>query len=336
VNQFQPTQPHHYPDPGSTQPSYPIEPPVGPAPYRKRRRRRRRVGCLGLIFRLALAGSLFVVLFSALMIGLYVIAPPPRTNILILGLDSRPGEGVITRSDTIILATVDPAQPYVGMLSIPRDLYVTIPGYGENRINSAHIFGENAAAGGGIPLARATIEQNFGIPVDHTVRLSFTAFVAIIDAAGGIDVDVPYQFIDYEYPTPDYGTMVVEFRTGSQHMDGERALQYARIRHGSSDFERAERQQQVITALISTLTKPANWWRLPDVAVAFTSNVETDLTLFDAVMMGPAVLWVGPQGMDRQVLSRDMAVGTTLDNGASVLIPNWALINPLTDAMFRR
>lgn len=297
--------------------------------------RRRGPGCFSVLFRVAFALTLFVILFTCLFGSLYVMAPPPRTNILILGLDSRPGEGMVVRSDTIILATVDPDQPYVGMLSIPRDLWVEVPGYGANRINSAHIMGENEYEGGGLDLAVQTIEQNFRVPVHRTVRLNFEAFVAIVDAAGGVTIDVPESFIDYEYPTPDYGTMVVEFEAGEQHMDGERALQYARIRHGSSDFARAARQQQVISALVRQLVAPRNWWRLPAVYLAFQQNVETDLTLIDAVLLGPAMLWVGPDGIDRQVISQAMAPSTNIE-GADVLTPLWDAINPLLDTMFHR
>ncbi len=344
----EPTRPHRVPPVRSplppadvTQPAYPAARPAAPVPpappaRRRPRRRRSRVGCLGCGLRIGLAVSLFSILFTALLVVLYVVAPPPRTNVLILGIDARAGEGVVTRSDTIILATVDPGQPYMGLLSIPRDLYVNVPGYGFQRINAAHVLGESQAPGGGMLLAASTIEQNFGVRIDRVLRLNFEAFVAIVDAAGGLTLDVPERIIDYEYPTPDYGTMVIEFQPGTQIMDGQRALIYARTRHGSSDFERAARQQQVIDALARQMANPANWWRLPAVYRAFAQNVETDLTLLDAALLAPAVLWLGPDGLDRQVLTREMAVGTTLDNGAQVLMPQWGAINPLLDAMFRR
>lgn len=331
------TQPHRpvYDDRHSQYPITPLPPP--PPPRRPPRLRRRPgLGCLVTLFKIGLAGTLFVLLFTMLFAGLYVIAPPPRTNILILGVDARPGEGMITRTDTIILATVDPDQPYVGMLSIPRDLYVEIPGYGENRINAAHVLGESEQEGYGIDLAAQTVEQNFGVRVHRTLRLNFDGFVAIIDAAGGVTIDVPESFTDYEYPTPDYGTMTVSFDAGVQHMSGERALQYARIRHGSSDFVRAARQQQVIAALVRQLLHPANWWRIPGVYVAFVQNVETDLTLIDAALLAPAVLWVGPDNMDRQVITQDIAPNATLANGAEVQMPDWSEVDALIDRMLRR
>jgi len=338
------TQPNRsYPPPVSfdiTQPNYPLypmpEPPRQPPPgYARYARRRRRVGCFVQIFRVVFVGTLFVVLFTCLLIGIYVIAPPPRTNILILGVDARPGEGTATRTDTIILATVDPQQPYVGMLSIPRDLYLTIPGYGPNRINAAHLLGESAIPGSGIYLTQQTIEQNFGVHMDRYMRLNFQAFVAIIDAAGGVEIDVPNYIIDTEYPTPDYGVMTIEFQPGLQHMDGANALIYARTRHTTSDFDRAARQQQVISALMRKLIDPFNWWRIPLVSLEFLANVDTDLTLLDVVQLAPAVIWIGPDGIDRQVLTPEMASGTDV-NGASVLTPDWDAINPLIAQMFLR
>jgi LCP family protein required for cell wall assembly len=315
-------------------PSPPEKPPR--PPKRRPRRRKKRRSCLGCLAQAVLAGALFVVAFGALLVALYRIAPPPRTNILVLGLDSRPGEGDVTRTDTMLLVTVDPADLYVGMLSIPRDLYVEIPGYGEQRINAAHVIGESATPGSGPALAAQTIEYNFGVPVHRTVRLNFEGFLAIVDAAGGVTIDVPEAFTDYEYPTPDYGTMVVSFEAGEQHMDGERALQYARIRHGSSDFERAARQQQVIAALIRQLLWPGNWWRWPGVYRAFSQNVDSNLTVLDALAIMPTVVWVGPDGIDRRVIDRDMVTGRTTSQGASVLDPDWARIQPMLDEMFFR
>lgn len=286
--------------------------------------------------RVVLAGMLFAAVFGILLVSIYWFAAPPRTNILILGLDARPGEGMVTRTDTIILVTVDPEQPYVGMLSIPRDLYVNIPGYGMDRINVAHVLGENEAPGRGPRLAAETIEQNFLVPVDRTLRLNLEGFVAIVDAAGGVTIDVENYFIDYEYPTADYGTMVVEFYPGEQHMDGARALQYARVRHGASDFERIARQQQVLAGLARQLLRPANLGRLPAVYAAFAGHVDTDLSLLDAILLAPAVLWVGPNGIDHRILDRDMAVGATTAQGAAVLEPQWAVIQPLLDEMFRK
>jgi LCP family protein required for cell wall assembly len=317
--------------PISEPPPVPEPPPFKTPPQP---RKRRRAGFVWLAVRLVAALTALMVAGVVTLVALYNIFPPPRTNLLILGLDSRPGQGDVTRTDTIILATVDPAGPYVGALSIPRDLYVPIPGYSSDRINVAHVLGEQESPGGGPELAARTIEQNFGVPVHRTLRMDFEAFVAIVDAAGGVTIDVESPFIDYEYPTPDYGTMVVSFEAGVQHMDGERALQYARIRHGASDFERAARQGQVIEALARRLINPLNWWRLPAVYMAFIQHVVTDLTVIDVALMAPAVIEVGPGNIDRRVLDRGMVWGRQTSAGASVLEPNWDTIRPMLDEMF--
>ena len=273
---------------------------------------------------------------AAVFTAVYFVAPPPRSNILILGVDARPGEGDAVRTDVMILATVDPKQPYVGMLSLPRDLWINIPGYGEQRINAAHVFAELDSPGTGPARAMQTVEEDFGVPVDGYMRINFEGFVEIVDAAGGVTVDVERYFIDYEYPTANYGIMTVEFQPGTQHMDGERALQYARSRHGTGDNDRAARQQQIITALTKKMLNPVNWWRLPGVYAAFVRNVRTDLTIIDAVALAPAVILTGPDNFDRRVFDATMYVGTTLNSGAQVRLPIWEGIGPVIDEMFRR
>ncbi len=190
-------------------------------------------------------------------------------NVLLIGVDERegyPGEGV--RSDTLILVRVDASTGQVNMLSIPRDTLTEIPGYGTSKINVAYGQGYALAqdyfgAGttpqqGGMALAAQTSEYFLDLPgrgarIDYTAQINFDGFVGIIDALGGITIDVPFYIIDYEYPTPDFGTTVVEFQPGVQRMDGATALIYARTRHYDSDFGRAERQQQVIRAILAEI-----------------------------------------------------------------------------------
>lgn len=342
--EFDRTRPHYPLRPERLQDPYreyppgyrPPRVPGAPPPRRRKRRKRRLPKLLRVLLQLALAGMLFAMAFAVVLVAIYIIAPPPRTNVLVMGVDARPGEGMVTRTDAMILVTVDPAQPYVGMLSIPRDLYIDIPGYGLQRINAAHVLAESNETGTGPALAAATVEHNFGVPVHRTLRLNFDGFVALIDAAGGITLNVEKPFTDYEYPTPDYGVKVVQFEEGRQHMDGERALEYARSRHASTDYDRSRRQQQVIAGLVRQLANPLNWWRLPGVAVAYTQNVDTDLTLIDAVALAPAVIWVGPGGFEQQVFEPGMMVGRTTDSGASVVEPNWDVLRPMLDEMFRK
>ncbi len=192
--------------------------------------------------------------------------PLVGANLLLIGVDARPGhpeEGV--RSDTLILARLDAAGRWVSLLSIPRDSQVDLPGVGITKMNVAYgqgyaraeeLYGAGASpAQGGMALAAQTVEQLLdlhrrGMRVDYTAQVNFDGFAGVIDALGGITVDVPTLIVDEEYPTPDFGTLRVEFQPGPQHMDGARALIYARTRHADSDFGRAERQQQVLRAIL--------------------------------------------------------------------------------------
>jgi LCP family protein required for cell wall assembly len=275
------------------------------------------------------------VVMSLLAILLLVFFPPRRTNILLLGLDRRPQETTYAdRTDTMILITVYPQARYVGMLSIPRDLYVTVPGGFVDRINTAHFYAEAQQPGSGPGAAMATVRSNFGVDVNHFVRLDLAGFVRIIDAMGGINLNVPAPLVDTEYPTYDYGTETVVFDAGLQHMDGERALAYARIRHGSSDLQRAERQQLVIEAALERLLQPTAWPRLPFMALAVLQSVGTDLSLIDILRLAPTLLWVGPGNIDRAVIEGDMVQPFITDGGADVLLPVWANINPVLLKMF--
>jgi LCP family protein required for cell wall assembly len=210
-------------------------------------------------------------LASAIVVGDVRNNPPVASpllgaNVLIIGVDERPGqpqEGV--RGDTLILARLDAAGRWASLLSIPRDTQVQLPGVGPTKINTAYgqgyaraeeLYGAGATAQqGGMALAADTVEEFLqlggrGMNVDFVATVNFAGFAGVIDALGGVTVDVPRYIRDDTYPTPDFGTMVVEFQPGPQRMDGATALIYARTRHADSDFGRSERQQQVIRAIL--------------------------------------------------------------------------------------
>ncbi|MBC8159661.1 MAG: LCP family protein [Roseiflexaceae bacterium] len=188
------------------------------------------------------------------------------SNILIIGTDERvgfPAEGV--RGDTLVVAHYDTLGRWVNLLSIPRDTQVGLPDIGETKINVAYGQGYGRAeelygAGtspqqGGMALAAQTVEgllklRDRGQGVDHIAVINFDGFARIIDALGGVTIDVPRYILDTEYPTEDFGITTVEFQPGLQRMNGETALIYARTRHDSSDFERGARQQQVMRAIV--------------------------------------------------------------------------------------
>lgn len=173
-------------------------------------------------------------------------------NIVLLGVDSRDGDENPPRSDTTIVVHVDPRTAQVAMMSIPRDLQVFIPGYGEDKFNAAYPLGEVNAdeiPGGGTTLVAQTIEANFDIRIHYYMTVDFEGFKKIVDTVGGVIVDNNVQLSDNLYPTDDQRLTRVYFPTGPQKLDGERALQYVRTRHADSDLGRAERQQQLLLAL---------------------------------------------------------------------------------------
>lgn len=175
--------------------------------------------------------------------------PDSSLNILLLGTDARPDQRA-PRTDAIVLIHLDRKRDRASMLSIPRDLWVTYPGYGKGRINAAYAVGEEEfGPGGGAALAKETVSNLVGLEVDHFALVNFQGFNSLIDLLGGITIDVPEAIYDPAFPTDDYSTKEVRFRTGPQRMNGERALTYVRTRHADSDFGRNQRQQLVLMAL---------------------------------------------------------------------------------------
>lgn len=237
---------------------------------------------------------------------IYLIFPPPPTDILILGLDSRAGEGAAARTDSIMLLGIVPGQLQVSLLSMPRDLFIEVPGYGSQRVNTINLLGEQAATGSGPALLAASIQATFGVGVDRFVRLDFQGFVRLIDAVGGVTIDVERAIVDDAYPTEDGGTVSIRFDPGLQHMDGERALIYARTRHTSDDYQRAVRQQQIIGALAGRLLNPLVW---PGALAALGSSMETDLTIGDMLGLSLPVL-VNRGRFDQLVIDREWIVGS--------------------------
>jgi len=278
-----------------------------------------------------------VALFLVLLVGGGIFwrwtATMSPTNLLILGLDRRPGEGNVVRSDTIILTRIVPTQDCVALLSIPRDLYVDVPGHGSDRINTAHFWGEVQQPGSGPHWMMQTVAQNFGLPIQHYVRVDFEGFRAVVNAVGGIDVYVERPIVDDAYPTDDYGTIHIEIPAGLQHMDGETALRYARSRHGSSDFDRLQRQQQVLIALLERLREPGVWPRLPFLYRAVSAYIETDLTTGELITLAPTLYRAASNGIEHHSIDREMTTPWVTPSGGAVLLPRWEAIAPLTQAL---
>jgi LCP family protein required for cell wall assembly len=283
-------------------------------------------GCLGRVFIVVL--SLFACgLFTCgLSLITYIAFPPDPINILLMGVDARSGEGLVTRTDSIMLVGLKPQGFRASMLSIPRDLFFNTPGYGLQRVNIINVLGEQERAGYGPELLKESMALNFGVQVDHYVRLDFAAFEALIDAVGGVTIDVERRVEDHAYPTDDFGVETVIFEPGRQHMDGETALKYARTRHSDDDYFRADRQQQVLTAFTRKLLNPLH---LPAVISALSRHVDTDLSPVDLLKIAPVVL-INAGGFDRLVIDRDYIVA--VEGGAS---PNFIQLDPWINERFK-
>lgn len=279
--------------PGDTQPSAP--------------KSRRRWGCS----RIAIAAGIFALI--------YFLAPF-RTNVLVLGVDRAPEGTAIGRSDTMILMGIQPFSGQVNMLSIPRDLWVNIPNFGENRINAAHSWGEGAQAGGGPGLALATVQQNFGVDVRYYLRVRLEGFADVVDALGGLDLTLTQPAAGYP--------------AGRIHLDGEQALAFVRNRTGD-DFFRQQNGQIFILALGKAMLNPLNWLRLPGALIAMTQAIDTNIPFWSWPRLLFALLRAMIfGGVDAVVLPREAVTPWLTAGGAQVLLPNWEAILPVVRQLF--
>lgn len=268
--------------------------------------------------------AVLLMLCGVLTLG-FLVFPPPPMDVLIVGMDSRGNEGAVARTDSIMVVNLNADKVSTSILSIPRGLFVNVPNYGSQMINTANFLGEANQSGTGMSLLSQTIQQNFNIQVDRYVRMDFAGFEALVDAVGGVDINVPYVVEDYNYPTADYGTIHIRFEPGWQYMDGERALIYARTRHGDDDYRRAERQQQVATAFVSRAANPLTWASL---LAALNRSVETNLSIWDMMTIAPtSILGIGRA--DQLVINRDYILA-----GANGPIPDYTRIAPFITENF--
>lgn len=263
-------------------------------------------------------GCMRVLLFAAVVFAAYLFTPLSN-NLLILGID-RTTEGDIGRSDTMILVSARPFAGRIDMLSIPRDLWVPIPGYSESRINAAHAFGEATRAGYGPHLALQTIREDFDVNVAHYLRIRLEGFADVIDALGGVDItlDAPESI----YPV------------GTHHLNGEQALAFVRDRTGD-DFFRMAHGQKFILAIGKKMLNPLSWLRIPGALIALNTAVDTNLPFWlwprFGVVFARAILF---NGFNAITLPRNAVTPWITTEGAQVLLPNWDLIIPLVRELF--
>ncbi len=265
-----------------------------------------------------------------------------RVTILVMGLDYRDWEAADgpPRTDTMILLTVDPLTKTAGMLNVPRDLWVSIPGYQYGRINTAYPLGiaYEDPSGGGPGLAMKTVEQLLGVPIDYYAIIDFSAFEKFIDELGGINVRV-FEDISVD---PIGKENTVDLKVGDYLFDGATALAYARARHtAGSDFDRAKRQQQVILAIedrIFDLGPAKVAARVPAIYNELTAGIHTNLSLDDALKLGWLALEIPKESIAQGAIAQNAVMMTSLtaQDGTrqDVLIPVPDQVRLIRDQVF--
>jgi LCP family protein required for cell wall assembly len=249
--------------------------------------------------------------------------PEGTVNIIILGSDQRPYE-YGHRTDTMMLLSLDPRAGTAKLLSFPRDLYVFIPGWRMDRINTAD-------PNGGPERVAQTLLYNFGLEVHHWVRVNFWGFTQAVDSLGGIDVEVGAGLRD------ECGGIYWNYGQGTYHMDGFTALCYVRMRHVTGDFDRMRRQQEVVLAVFDRVLTLDGLSRAPELYAQFGSLVETDMEIDDILSLLPlaAKLSSDPSKIERYEIGASMGeLWRVPYSGASVILPKWEPIESMLHEAF--
>jgi len=251
--------------------------------------------------------------------------PENQLNILMLGVDDFGANNF--RTDVIILASINPKHKSVSLISFPRDLYVTIPGYWSNRINTAWALG-------GFDLLAQTLEVNFGIRPDNYMMVNYNGFKDVVNSLGGIEVKVSEELQDSCQIDPS-GWCVIE--PGVQLMDGGTALWYSRSRLTTSDFDRNRRAQEVVVAIFKRAVNLNMLTKVPELYSLYREYVDTDIKLHQVLPLLPmAKPLMNTENIRRFAVTPDMVSNWITYEGAMVLMPNnWAISEMLSEALYR-
>jgi LCP family protein required for cell wall assembly len=260
-------------------------------------------------------------------------------NFLLIGSDRRSGTSF--RTDTMVVAILRPNDGQVSLISIPRDLWVSIPGGENQRINTAYQRGISSNyPGGGPGLLKDTIEYNLGIRIDHTAMVDFDGFRQIVDTLGGVDIPVSCAYTDWRLIDPSYNPQIEEnwflytVNPGVIHMDGDLALWYARSRQKSSDFDRGRRQQEVLRSIFTQALQAGTLTRIPDLYNNLRDSVETDLGLTDLLQLSIYAPQMTNADIRSYYLRPPYVSSWITSGGAYVLSPNQELLTQLlTEAL---
>ena len=260
-----------------------------------------------------------------------------RVTILVMGLDLRDYEGEgPSRTDTMMLVTMDPVSRTAGMLSIPRDLWVNIPGFDYGKINTAYYLGEMYdLPGGGPGLAVQTVEELSGVDINYYAQVDFSAFENFISEIGGVKVDIPYEIsVD---PIGPHNTVTLQ--PGLQTLDGQTALAYARNRETfGSDFDRADRQQQVVMAIFDQITSLGTLPKLiansPIIYNNLKNGIHTNLNLKDTISLAWTVAQIPRENIKRGLIGPNEVTMSMSPDGMDILLPDMDAVRTVRDQVF--
>jgi LCP family protein required for cell wall assembly len=261
-----------------------------------------------------------------------------RVTILILGLEYNDWRGGgYSHSDSMILLSIDPISKKASMLSLPRDLWVSIPGFDYGRINEAHLNGDAyKLPGGGPELARQTVERFIGVPVQYVAVIDYYAFIGFIDELGGVQVK-PEEYVTLEMLNSAYEEVLSPGQTVT--LNGELALAYIRSRESSGgDIDRAKRQQEVIVSIRNRILKhhsiPELVAKAPALYQELSSGIYTNMNLQEAIQLGVLALQIDLNNIEKGIIGYDMVIPTKSPNGEAILKPIPDKIRVLRDQLF--
>jgi len=272
-----------------------------------------------------------------------------RFTILVMGMDRRPGarDTLNTRTDAIMVVSFDPGNPddplddSIGVLHIPRDIHIVPLDVQDAyvRVNTLMVQGEAIQENYGPFYTMDTISQNIGMYIDGFITFDFEAFITMVDVLGGVEIDVPYAINDQEFPDMNYGFDPFVIGSGVHLMDGHTALQYSRTRHNDNDYERGERQMQVLTAVglkaTDSTVLPGLLLNAPTLLADLTGHVYTDLTLDEMVPLALYAARVPAVSVHTGSLSgKYMAQIVVTGDGGRLPIPNYAILPDLLREVF--
>ncbi|WDF49144.1 LCP family protein [Paenibacillus sp. KACC 21273] len=231
-------------------------------------------------------------------------------HVLLMGTDTRDADSN-GRSDSMMVATIDPVTKKAYIMSILRDTYVDIPGHGSSRLNAAYSYG-------GVKLAKETVSNLLGIPIDYYVTIDFEGFKTLVDTIGGVEIDVEK---DMNYTDGgDQHRYDIHLTKGLQHLDGTHALQYVRFRHdATSDFTRTERQRKFLTALAAELQSSTSIVKLPSILSSIAPYLHTNLSLTDMIKLSSLGLDINLDKTEKLQIPPNHLLQEIKVKGASVI-----------------